>query len=119
MSSKNKTKNKSVLNDSLITSSSPIDKKTKKKSTNPSYVDNDVLNSFTVPNNDLLDAYSMQPIARNSLIIKNGVMYILGGISSGKSTLISKMMAMYKKYIDPIILYFYSTILYIFFQLYF
>lgn len=112
MSSKNKTnnsKNKSVLNDSLLINASS-DKKTKKKTnpTNPSYVDNDVLNSFTVPNNDLLDAYSMQPIARNSLIIKNGVMYILGGISSGKSTLISKMMAMYKKYIDPIILYFYS-----------
>ena len=88
MRSKTKTnndKNKSVLNESLI-DSPPTDKKTRKKSTNPSYVDNDVLNSFTVPNNDLLDAYSMQPIAPHSLIIKNGVMYILGGISSGKST---------------------------------
>ena len=78
------------------------------KGQSKSNTDDKLLNSFHVPENEALDAYAMAPIAKNSLIIKNGVMYVLGGISSGKSTLLSKMAAAYKKQIDPIILYFYS-----------
>lgn len=75
---------------------------------NKTSTDDKLLNSFHVPENEALDAYAMSPIAKNSLMIKNGVMYVLGGISSGKSTLLSKMAAVYKKQIDPIVLYFYS-----------
>lgn len=70
--------------------------------------DDKLINSFKIPPNEMLDAYSMSPITKGSLFIKNGVMYIIAGISGGKSTLLSKMAAVYKKQLEPIILYFYS-----------
>ena len=70
--------------------------------------DEKLINRFKIPNNENLNDYAMNPIFKNSLIIKNGVMYILGGVSSGKSTLISKLMAVYQRSIKPIITYFYS-----------
>ena len=72
--------------------------------------DETLLNKFKIPNNDNLNAYATQPIKPGSLIIKNGVMFILGGVSSGKSTLISKLIAVYKREINPIILSFYGGI---------
>lgn len=70
--------------------------------------DEKLLNKFNVPNNENLKDYAMAPIHPKSLFIKNGVMYILGGVSSGKSTLLSKLMAVYTKTIQPIIICFYT-----------
>lgn len=70
--------------------------------------DERLLNKYKIPDNENLNDYAMQPIHPNSLFIKNGVMYILGGVSSGKSTLLSKLMAVYDKTIKPIILCFYA-----------
>ena len=67
-----------------------------------------LINKYKIPNNENLNDYAMQPIRKNSLLIKNGVMYILGGVSSGKSTLLSKLIAVYSKTINPIIISFYS-----------
>ena len=66
------------------------------------------LNKYKIPDNENLKDYAMNPIYKNSLFIKNGVMYILGGVSSGKSTLLSKLMAVYNKTIKPIIIFFYA-----------
>ena len=70
--------------------------------------DNQRLNSIKTPNNDILDTFAMQPIAPNSLIIRNGVMYVLGGVSSGKSTLLSKLIKLYDETISPMVLCFYA-----------
>lgn len=70
--------------------------------------DNQRINNIKTPKNDLLDAFAMQPIAPNSLIIRNGVMYVLGGVSSGKSTLLGKLIKLYDETIEPIIFCFYS-----------
>lgn len=70
--------------------------------------DNDRINSITTPKNDLLDAFAMQPIAPGSLIIRNGVMYVLGGVSSGKSTLLSKLIKLYDETIEPLTFCFYA-----------
>ena len=71
-------------------------------------MDNKLLNSAKVSNSDILTDFAMQPIRKNSLMIKNGVMFILGGVSSGKSTLISKMIKVYDETIEPMIFCFYS-----------
>ena len=73
-----------------------------------SITDERLINRYKIPDNENLNDYAMQPIHQNSLFIKNGVMYILGGVSSGKSTLLSKLMAVYDKTIKPIILCFYA-----------
>lgn len=70
--------------------------------------DNDRLKRIKTPSNDLIDAFAMKPIAKNSLIIRNGVMYIVGGVSSGKSTLMGKLMKIYDDNIQPMILCFYA-----------
>lgn len=70
--------------------------------------DNQRLNNIKTPKNDLLDTFAMQPIAPNSLIIRNGVMYVLGGVSSGKSTLLAKLIKLYDINIQPMILCFYA-----------
>lgn len=70
--------------------------------------DNDRINNIKTPKNDLLDVFAMQPIAPHSLIIRNGVMYVLGGVSSGKSTLLSKLIKLYDETIEPLIFCFYS-----------
>lgn len=70
--------------------------------------DEKLLNKYSIPDNSNLNDYSMQPIYPNSLIIKNGVMYIIGAMSSGKSTLLAKMSALYKQSIDPIVVMFYA-----------
>lgn len=57
---------------------------------------------------EMLDDFAMKPIAKNSLIIQNGVIYIIGGVSSGKSTLISRLIKIYDDAIDPTILFIYS-----------
>ena len=69
---------------------------------------NNLINSIKTPSTDLIEAYAMKPITQRSLIIRNGVMFILGGVSSGKSTLIAKLIKLYEKFIDPMILCFYS-----------
>lgn len=56
----------------------------------------------------LLDDFAMKPIAKNSLIIQNGVIYIIGGVSSGKSTLISRLIKLYDETVEPTILCCYS-----------
>ena len=78
------------------------------KSGNKVNTDERILNSVKIPDNANLNDYALQQIAPNSLIIKNGVMYIVGGISSGKSTLLSKLALMYKNTINPIIISFYA-----------
>lgn len=87
-------------------------KPSKKMSIKPSgqtkVTDEKLINKYHIPHNDNLDDYAMNPINPNSLIIRNGVMYILGGVSSGKSTLMSKLMAVYTNSIHPIILSFYA-----------
>ena len=70
--------------------------------------DEKLINRLKIPDNENLKDYAMAPIYKNSLFIKNGVMYILGGVSSGKSTLLSKLIAIYNKTINPIIICFYS-----------
>ena len=57
--------------------------------------DNDRINNIKTPSNDLIEAFAMKPLKPNSLIIRNGVMYILGGVSSGKSTLLGKLIKLY------------------------
>ena len=70
--------------------------------------DSKLINSVSIPNTELIDSFAMKPIKPNSLIIQNGVMFILGGVSSGKSTLISKLIKIYDEYLNPEILCFYS-----------
>lgn len=70
--------------------------------------DNTRLNKITTANSELLDSFAMKPIFKKSLLIQNGVMYIIGGVSSGKSTLISKLIKIYDETINPIILCLYS-----------
>ena len=71
--------------------------------------DESLLAKYKIKDNDNLNDYAMQPIKPNSLFIKNGVMYVLGGVSSGKSTLLSKLIAVYDKELNhPIILSCYS-----------
>lgn len=67
------------------------------------------LNEIKTPSNDLIDAFSMKPIAKNSLIIQNGVMVVYAAVSGGKSTLLSKLMKIYDDTIEPMIFSFYST----------
>ena len=71
-------------------------------------IDNTLINSFKVKDNSNLNDFSLQAVVPGSLVIRNGVIYIVGAISSGKSTLISKLMALYTRTIDPIIVNFYS-----------
>ena len=61
------------------------------------HIDEQLLNKFQIPDNSNLNDYAMSPILPNSLMIKNGVMYVVGGVSSGKSTLLSKMIGIYTK----------------------
>ena len=70
--------------------------------------DNTRLSKITTANSELLDAFAMKPIFKKSLLIQNGVMYIIGGVSSGKSTLISKLIKIYDETINPLILCLYS-----------
>ena len=70
--------------------------------------DSALINKVSIPNTELIDSFAMKPIKPNSLIIQNGVMFILGGVSSGKSTLISKLIKIYDEYLNPEILCFYS-----------
>ena len=67
-----------------------------------------LINSIKTPSNDLIDAFAMKPVKPDSLIIKNGVIYILGGVSSGKSTLLGKLMKIYDTTIEPMIFCFYT-----------
>ena len=73
-----------------------------------SKTDEQLLNKYNIPDNMNLQDYAMAPIKNGSLFIKNGVMYILGGVSSGKSTLMSKLIAVYNSEFNPIIISFYS-----------
>ena len=70
--------------------------------------DSRLINNVSIPNTELIDSFAMKPIKTNSLIIQNGVMFILGGVSSGKSTLITKLIKIYDEYQQPDILCFYS-----------
>ena len=70
--------------------------------------DEQMLNSFRIRDNHNLNDYALSQLAPNSLFIRNGVTYIVGGISSGKSTLLSKLAALYTKTINPIIISFYG-----------
>ena len=70
--------------------------------------DESLLNKYRIPDNHNLNDYAMAPIQKDSLIIKNGVMYVVAGISGGKSSLLSKMAALYSRSINPIIISFYG-----------
>lgn len=71
-------------------------------------MDERIINKFKVPDNENLKDYAMNPIYKGSLLIKNGVMYVLGGVSSGKSTLLSKLIGVYHKTLNCIINCFYT-----------
>ena len=71
-------------------------------------MDNSLINSVSSVDTSLIDTFAMKPITDKSLIIKNGVMYILGGVSSGKSTLIARLITLYERYINPFIICVYS-----------
>lgn len=70
--------------------------------------DSVLINSFHIRDNVNLNDFALQPIMPGSLVIRNGVIYIVGAVSSGKSTLLSRLMALYSKTIDPIIISFYG-----------
>ena len=73
--------------------------------------DDSLINKIKTVSNEDLDTFSMKPIKDKSLIIQNGTMYIIGGVSSGKSTLISKLIKIYdSSSIRPIILCLYSNL---------
>ena len=67
------------------------------------------LNAIKTPDNELIDAFSMKPVEKGSLIIQNGVMVVYAAVSGGKSTLLAKMMKIYDDTIEPMIFSFYST----------
>ena len=71
-------------------------------------MDAKLLEHVNQPNNELIESFAMQPIKEKSLFIQNGVMYIIGGVSSGKSSLISKLIKIYHDLIDPIIICVYA-----------
>ncbi|KAA6397435.1 MAG: hypothetical protein EZS28_007039 [Streblomastix strix] len=52
------------------------------------------------------DEYKAKPLTRNSLFLINGNHYIVGAVGSGKPTLLSKLILIYKQRINPLILYF-------------
>lgn len=72
-------------------------------------MDSKRLNNIKTPDNGLIDAFAMKPIAQKSLIIQNGVMVVYAAVSGGKSTLLAKMMKIYDDTIEPMIFSFYST----------
>lgn len=67
------------------------------------------LSNIKTPDNSLIDAFAMKPVEKGSLIIQNGVMVIYGAVSSGKSTLLGKLMKVYDETIEPMIFCFYAT----------
>lgn len=71
--------------------------------------DSDRINKIKTPNNDLIDTFSMKPIAPKSLIIQNGVMLVYAAVSGGKSTLLAKLMKIYDDTNEPLIFSFYAT----------
>ncbi|KAA6360645.1 MAG: hypothetical protein EZS28_043828 [Streblomastix strix] len=64
------------------------------------------LQDITFTNQDLLNEYKTTPLTKNSLFLINGNHYIVGAVGSGKTTLMCKLVVIYKKIIDPFILYF-------------
>ncbi|KAA6378790.1 MAG: hypothetical protein EZS28_025682 [Streblomastix strix] len=64
------------------------------------------LQDITFINQDLLNEYKTKPLTKNSLFLINGNHYIVGAVGSGKTTLMCKLIVIYKKIIDPFILYF-------------
>ena len=82
----------------------------RKQRLNPISSTNDerLLGMYQIPVNRNLDDYAMSAIRPGSLFIRNGVMYILGGVSSGKSTLMSKLIGAYNKILNPITVCFYA-----------
>ncbi|KAA6376191.1 MAG: hypothetical protein EZS28_028282 [Streblomastix strix] len=64
------------------------------------------LQDITFTNQDLLNEYKTKPLTKNSLFLINGNHYIVGAVGSGKTTLMCKLVVIYKKIIDPFILYF-------------
>ncbi|KAA6378766.1 MAG: hypothetical protein EZS28_025707 [Streblomastix strix] len=64
------------------------------------------LQDITFTNQDLLNEYKTTPLTKNSLFLINGNHYIVGAVGSGKTTLMCKLVVVYKKIIDPFILYF-------------
>lgn len=71
--------------------------------------DSERINKIKTPNNDLIDTFSMKPIAPKSLIIQNGVMLVYAAVSGGKSTLMAKLMKIYDDTNNPLIFSFYAT----------
>ncbi|KAA6398830.1 MAG: hypothetical protein EZS28_005648 [Streblomastix strix] len=64
------------------------------------------IQSVTFTDNSMLDEYKTKPSTRNSLLLINGNHYIVGAVGSGKPTLLSKLIVIYKQRINPLILYF-------------
>ncbi|KAA6367349.1 MAG: hypothetical protein EZS28_037125 [Streblomastix strix] len=64
------------------------------------------LQDITFTNQDLLNEYKTTPLTKNSLFLINGNHYIVGAAGSGKTTLMCKLIVIYKKIINPFILYF-------------
>ncbi|KAA6397820.1 MAG: hypothetical protein EZS28_006653 [Streblomastix strix] len=64
------------------------------------------LQDITFTNQDLLNEYKTKPLTKNSLFLINGNHYIVGAVGSGKTTSMCKLVVVYKKIIDPFILYF-------------
>ncbi|KAA6391226.1 MAG: hypothetical protein EZS28_013250 [Streblomastix strix] len=66
------------------------------------------IQSVTFDDNSMLDEYKTKPLTRNSLFLINGNHYIVDAVGSGKITLLSKLIVIYKQRINPFILYFYN-----------
>jgi Ni2+-binding GTPase involved in maturation of urease and hydrogenase len=56
----------------------------------------------------MLEEYKTRRLSPNSLFLVNGNHYIVGAVGSGKTTLMSKLIVIYKKVINPYIIYFSS-----------
>ncbi|KAA6375506.1 MAG: hypothetical protein EZS28_028966, partial [Streblomastix strix] len=55
---------------------------------------------------NLLNEYKTSPLTKNSLFLINGIHYIVGAVGSGQTTLMCKLVVIYKKIINSFKLYF-------------
>ncbi|KAA6358207.1 MAG: hypothetical protein EZS28_046266 [Streblomastix strix] len=55
---------------------------------------------------NMLDEYKTRPLTPKSIFLINANHYIVGAVGSGKTTLMSKLIVLYKHIINPYILYF-------------
>jgi hypothetical protein len=64
------------------------------------------INQIQFDNYDLLDEYKTKPLTPHSIFLVNANHYIVGAVARGKTTLLSKLIVLYKQHINFYILYF-------------